>query len=106
MLIGGCLSIQQLIQLPKLIFILSIPVNGLNPGQWHPSGHPHDERFKGLTNRLNIARTFLVILICVIGRDLEHLISVLTLDRGECHTNEERVEEVKEQVVDQGEEEG
>ena len=37
---------------------------------------------------------------------LQHFVGVLALDGRKCHADEERVEEVEEEVVDQSEEEG
>ena len=111
-------SVEQFVQLSELIFVLSIPVDHLYPRQRHPSRHPHYQRLavpgkRSARDRVLILTASTVVspsararaAIVLIRVYLQHFVGVLALDGRKCHANEERVEEVEEEVVEQGEEE-
>ena len=111
-------SVEQLVQLPELIFVLSIPVDHLYPRQRHPRRHPHYQRLavpgkRSARDRVLISTASTIVSPSALARAaivlirvyLQHFVGVLALDGRKCHADEERVEEVEEEVVDQGEEE-
>ena len=109
--------IEQLIQLSDLVIVrLAVPVDHLDPRERHPGRQPHGQRLAILGEGALVrdcfltaaTASFVAIRVAFCGRwlHLEHLVGVFALDGRQGHPDEERVEEVEEDVIEQGEEEG
>ena len=96
-------SIEQLIQLSDLVFVLlAVPVDHLNPCERHPGRQPHRQRLAILGEGALVRDCFMVTAASFVTiqvlfgwwLNLKHLVGVLALDGGQSHPDEERIEEV------------